>query len=187
METLLKQKLAQVARRFQNGRFAMWLIVFWSMLLATVAIAYTQGYRTQNPVTLGISLILLTSILWLSAFFLSRSSFRNERWIAHQIEARYQTLEQRLITILEKPIDESNTASLFFRRELLKETLDHAKSHDWRDAMPSAWFNQLWFVQSVLLFLFLYLSTTLILPSSTQSPLDNTLVNNSASTTVMVE
>lgn len=187
METLLKQKLAQVASRFQNGRFAMWLIVFWGMLLATVVIAYTQGYRTQNPVTLGISLILLTSILWLIAFILSRSSFRNERWIAQQIEARYQTLEQRLITILEKPIDESNTASLFFRRELLKETLDHAETHDWRDAMPSAWFNQLWFVQSVLLFLFLYLSTTLILPSSIQSPLDNTLVNNSASTTVLVE
>lgn len=187
METLLKQKLVQVARRFQSGRFAMWLVVFWVMLLAAVAVASTQGFRIHSPLVLATGLLLLTGILALVAFGLSRLSFRNEKWIAHRIEARYKSLEQRLVTILEKPIDESNTASLFFRRELLKETLDHAESHDWRDAMPSAWFNQLWFVQSVLLFLVLYLSSTLILPGANQMPLNNSLVNNPTTTSVMVE
>lgn len=187
METILKQRLSQVARRFQNGRFAIWLIIFWGVLLTFAVVAHSEGYRPQSPIYLGVGVLVLTIALTAIAFILSRLAFRDNRWLAHKIENRFVTLEQRLVTILEKPIDESNTAALYFRRELMKETLDHAEKHDWRDAMPTAWFNQLWFAQSVLLFLFLFLSCSLIVPAFKQEEANGNIASTDVSTSVIVE
>lgn len=173
METLLKQQLTQVARRFQNGRLAMWLILFWSIALTSVVVAQFQGFRSDRILVFVAATSAIVFAIAVAAFALSRFAFRNEKWIAHQIENRFSSLEQRLVTILEKPVDESHTASLFFRREILKETLVHAERHDWRDAMPTAWYNQLWFAQSVLCFLFLYSASLLV----TSSSLDRESIN----------
>ena len=187
METLLKQKISQVTRRFQNGRFAFYLLVFWAILLTLAVVAHNQGLRIQNTTIFAIAFLGTATALVAIAFFFSRLAYRNEYWIAHQIESHFQTLQQRLITLLEKPIDSANTASLFFRRQILRETLEHSQKHDWRESMPSAWFNQLWFAQSVLLFLLIMVCSNLLPANleSQQSP--NLLLSKATTTSLIVE
>jgi|JI9StandDraft_1071089.scaffolds.fasta_scaffold00321_20 hypothetical protein len=187
METLLKQQLTQVAHRFQNGRLAMWLILFWSIALTAVLVAQFQGFRSDRILIIAAAISAIVFAIAVAAFALSRFSFRNVKWIASQVENRFPSLEQRLVTILDKPIDESNTASLFFRREILKETLDHAERHDWRDAMPTAWYNQLWFAQSVLCFLFLYSASLLVSTPSSDKGTINPFGSLESNTVLTVE
>jgi hypothetical protein len=187
MESLLKQKLSQVTRRFQNGRFAFYLLVFWAILLTLAVVAHNQGMRIQNTFGFTIAFLVTTTALVSIAFFLSRLAYRNESWIANQIETHFQTLEQRLITLLEKPVDSANTASLFFRRQLLKETLDHSQKYDWRESMPSAWFNQMWFAQSVLLFILIFVCSNLLLPKTESQQSPSTLLSKTTTTSLIVE
>jgi len=187
METLLKQKISQVTRRFQNGRFAFYLLAFWAILLTLAVVAHNQGLRFENTYFLALAFLVTAGATVAIAFFLSRLSYRNESWIAHQIESHFQTLQQRLITLLEKPLDSANTASLYFRRQILRETLEHSQKHDWRESMPSAWFNQLWFAQSVLLSLLILVCSNL-LPNNIESQNSpNSLLSKATTTSLIVE
>ncbi|MEY4568220.1 MAG: hypothetical protein RLY14_3190, partial [Planctomycetota bacterium] len=147
MEKVLERQLKQVANRFRSRRFACLLILFWAALalaglcaLATTIqsgtfIAWFVGFLVSVVFTVGIS------------FAISKYSFRNNYWIAKRIESVYPTLNQRLITIVERTQQKDESPSDFFQLSLLRETLVHARAQDWRETLQLWKIRSIWFAQ----------------------------------------
>ncbi len=72
-------------------------------------------------------------VLGLGAWFVSRVGYRNRRWLAQRIEAKFPTLKQRLITAVEVSNDGT---SRYLRKSLSDETLLHAYVYDWKKSFP---------------------------------------------------
>ncbi len=169
METLLRKQIANVRRCLQNSRWALWMLCLWLSLLLVGLYVRQVNLEIANPLLIILALGIVIGLGIAIAFFISRLSYRNVQGIAKRIEARYPSLQQRLLTLLDNKEDPSSLAADYFHQNLLRETLEHASSHDWRDAAPTAWRNQIWFAQAVVFGLSLLVWTSIVIGSSNQT------------------
>ena len=65
METLLQQKLNQVANRFRSGRFAMWLLLFWTLLLVGKSLLLKPDFQFSSTFSALLAIFGIISSLFL--------------------------------------------------------------------------------------------------------------------------
>jgi hypothetical protein len=139
--------LAYVANRFRRVRFA-WLL---SGLWIALAIWILVGVSTSpNPTRLFPWLWIVSMAGAVCLWFVNRLSFRQPLQIATEIEEKFPDLKQRLLTAVEPNLKDS---SPFLRRQLIDETIQHARSNDWGNAVPSSRMLGAWCVQTLCLLL----------------------------------
>ncbi|MBM3967013.1 MAG: hypothetical protein FJ308_18405, partial [Planctomycetes bacterium] len=149
MDPQIKKALHQVANRCRSYQLAwsfaaFWIVIaiaFWFGVLPSVTQVLETPSRFWREGTL-VSLIGL--LLWLA----TRFAFRDFQRIAQRIEARFPTLEQRLLTATQVS---SSRSSHFLRRKLIEETVTHSRLYDWRELIKSKALWGAWGVQWLLL------------------------------------
>jgi len=149
MDPQVKIILNQVAKRCRSFQLAWSLAVFWLALAialwlgllpkASQVVATPQRYWSE-----GILVATIGLILWLA----SRFSYRDFYRIAQRVEARFPTLEQRLLTATQVS---SSQSSHFLRRKLIEETVTHSRVYDWRELVNAKQLWVAWGLQGVLL------------------------------------
>jgi hypothetical protein len=90
----------------------------------------------------------LVGVIGLLLGVASRLAFRDFHRIAQRIEARFPTLEQRLLTATQVSRSQS---SHFLRKKLIDETVTHSRVYDWREIVNSKRFWGVWGLQWMLL------------------------------------
>ena len=151
MEKVLERQLKLVANRFQSWRFASLLTMFWTLLALVGLFALTTTIQSGAFVLWLSGFLVSATILVGVSFAISKYSFRNHYWIAKRIEQVFPTLNQRLITIVERSQQTDKAPADFFQLSLLKETLVHARSQDWREALSMWKLRFIWLGQCLAL------------------------------------
>ena len=147
MDLQIQNSLYHVANRFRLVRMGWLLTAFWLCLAVLFLLRMQSNQATFN--WLGYAWLaspIFISILWL----VTRIGYRDPKWVASQIESRFPDLKQRLITVA-SPATESD--SKFLRKSLVRETVQHARSHDWQATVSTGRLLGVWFMQLVCLFL----------------------------------
>ncbi|MCU0721825.1 MAG: hypothetical protein MUC83_19090, partial [Pirellula sp.] len=147
MDLQIQNSLYHVANRFRLVRMGWLLAAFW-LCLAVLFLLRMQSNQASLS-WLGYAWMaspVFIAILWL----VSRIGFRDPKWVASQVESRFPDLKQRLITVA-SPATESD--SKFLRKSLVRETVQHARSHDWQATVSTGRLLGAWFIQLVCLFL----------------------------------
>jgi hypothetical protein len=131
-----------------------------------------------NVIWVGLAFFAGLSVLWTACQF----SYRDHHWIAARIEDKYPSLNQRLLTV-SQPTQPSE--SVYLRRSLIKETIQHGRVNDWKRTVSSTRMAVAWFFQFAALSLASTIaivafakpnslglnSNTSVLPSSTTEPI----------------
>lgn len=151
MDKVLERHLKQVANRFRSWRFAFLLIMFWAALALVGLYALTLSIQIGTFITWVVGFLVSVAIVVGVSFAISNYSFRNYYWIAKRIEDLYPTLNQRLITIVERMEQKDESPVDFFQLSLLRENLVHARSQDWREALSLWKLRSIWLVQGLTL------------------------------------
>ncbi|MFO0381037.1 MAG: hypothetical protein ACK506_05000 [Pirellula sp.] len=147
MDLQIQNSLYHVANRFRLVRMGWLLATFWLCLAVLFLLRIQSNQASLN--WLGYAWIaspVFIAILWL----VSRIGYRDPKWVASQVESRFPDLKQRLITVA-SPATESD--SKFLRKSLVRETVQHARSHDWQATVSTGRLLGAWFIQLVCLFL----------------------------------
>jgi len=105
---------------------------------------------SPNPTRLFPWLWIVSIAGAICLWIVNRLSYRQPLQIATQIEEKFPDLKQRLLTAVEPNLKDS---SPFLRRQLIDETIQHARSNDWGIAVPSSRMLGAWCVQTLCLLL----------------------------------
>lgn len=149
MDQFVLHLLTRVAKRFRRVRLAWLLSAAWislSIILALLAYAgVLPSLRMwlndpKNLLWVGLAFFSVLTVLWAICQF----TYRDYQWIAARIEDRYPSLKQRLITV-SQPTQEGE--SIYLRRSLIKETIQHGRVNDWQRTVSSTRMTVAWFFQ----------------------------------------
>lgn len=151
MEKVLERQLEQVANRFRSWRFAFLLFLFWAALALIGLFALSTATQNVTFTTWLVGFLVCVAITVGVSFVVSRNSFSDRYWIAKRIENVFPTLNQRLITIVERTQQKDETPADYFQLSLLRETLVHARSQDWREALSLWKLRSIWLGQCLAL------------------------------------
>ncbi|MCU0710952.1 MAG: hypothetical protein MUC43_02755 [Pirellula sp.] len=147
MDLQIQTSLYHVANRFRLVRMGWLLAAFWVCLAVLFLLRGLGNHAALS--WLGYAWLaspFIVGLLWL----LSRIGYRDTKWVATQVESHFPDLKQRLITVT-SPATESD--SRFLRKSLVRETMQHARSHDWQSTVSTGRLLGAWFVQLICLFL----------------------------------
>lgn len=147
MDLQIQTRLYHVANRFRLVRMGWLLAAFWICL---ALLFWVRGQSNETALSwLGYAWLaspLCVGLLWL----VSRVGYRDPKWVAGQVESHFPDLKQRLITVT-SPGTESD--SKFLRKSLVRETVQHARNHDWKATVSTSRLLGAWFAQLACLFL----------------------------------
>ncbi len=147
MDLQIQTRLYHVANRFRLVRMGWLLAAFWICL---ALLFWVRGQSNQTALSwLGYAWLaspLCVGLLWL----VTRVGYRDPKWVACQVESHFPDLKQRLITVT-SPATESD--SKFLRKSLVRETVQHARNHDWQTTVSTGRLLGAWFAQLACLFL----------------------------------
>lgn len=137
----VQERIGVVANRFRAMRF-WWSIAIIasvaSMLGAWLLLQARGGHLpiALAPSQLAISLIALTFAGILIAVVFVRYSYRNPRWVATQIESRFPSLQQRLLTALSQKPQADDRELGYLQRQVITDAYRHSQTHRWTEAVP---------------------------------------------------
>ncbi len=145
-EALLKC-IEPVTQRLRQVRW--WRSVTVVALLAAgtglLALLRLRGVGPDSALSSGTEMALLILVGTLGGVFAAwcfvRFSYHDTRAIASRIEAKFPTLQQRLLTALSQGSSDGNEASKplgYLQRRVIDETRDHARTHRWVETVPAA-------------------------------------------------
>ncbi len=145
MDPRLETILSAVRSRFQRHQFAWNLTILWGLAaLVLLGMRFVlEAWRVEKGLGVGLVAAVMVGTFSL-AWVLTQVRSKDIRWVAGRIEERYPNLKQRLLTA----VGMEPTGSIgFLRRNLLDETLHHARAFDWSKtvsskAMTLAWMSQ---------------------------------------------
>ncbi len=120
----------RAVRRWQLGA----IVAFTGALIGIALLSYAESHQ-RSGTELALGLLIGTGILFIIVALLARSSYRNPRQVASQIESRYPDLDQRLLTALSQTEDKQQPLG-YLQQRVFKEVRDHARSHAWGDVVP---------------------------------------------------
>lgn len=149
MDQFVLHLLTRVAKRFRRVRLAWLLSAAWISLSIIVALMAYAGVLPslrmwlndpKNLLWVGLAFFSVLTVLWSICQF----TYRDYQWIAARIEDRYPSLKQRLITVSQPTQDGE---SIYLRRSLIKETIQHGRVNDWQRTVSSTRMTIAWFFQ----------------------------------------
>lgn len=89
-----------------------------------------QGIGTFQDT--GYLLLALAAIVTVTVVLVVRTSFRDDRWVAQEIEQRFPELSQRLVTAMDlRPSSDGKFG--FLQRQVIDQTLQHASLQPWEE------------------------------------------------------
>ena len=149
MDPQIKIILNQVANRCRSYRLAWTFAAFWIALACAFWLGLLPSVDQvfDSPQLFWREAILI-GLIGLLLWFASRFAFRDFHPIAQRIEARFPTLEQRLLTATQLS---SSQSSHFLRRKLIDETVTHSRVYDWREIVSSKALLGAWVAQWLVL------------------------------------
>ncbi len=143
MSTELRRALERVAGRFRSVRlwgglalcWLAWALVGWGM----VAVLSHEGpAKGWIPASVLIGWAMSLGGTGLACARLAGRSARDPRWVARRIEARHPELGTGLLAAVEEDAaGMPGRIKGFLQAAVIREALEHARSHDWREAVPS--------------------------------------------------
>jgi len=139
--------IGNVRARLRSYRLAWSLVLFWILagVLLVQGLLPSLSGSWDNHESKTYAWVLLAGIgglLW----FASRLSHRDSYEIAKRVEAKYPSLEQRLLTTLEP---RGNTSSEYLQQKLIRENASHANRHgDWLETLPAWKLRSAWGLQT---------------------------------------
>ncbi|MFO0910850.1 MAG: DUF4175 family protein [Isosphaeraceae bacterium] len=159
MSTDLQNALDRVAWRFRRARLWSGLAVCW--LCATLVAVFLLAVFRQTPppsegawARLGL-LVGLAALAGLATALAARRSARDRRWVACRIEERHPELGTGLLAAIEE--DETNPTGPrgFLQASVIRAALNHRRSHNWEEIVPSRTLDRLRLAHGAALGLFL--------------------------------
>lgn len=123
------QRLRAVRRWQLAALVAMVAALIGIAMLRYTESSYWSGYE------LAASLLIGTIILFIVVAVIARVSFRNPRQVASQIERRFPSLDQRLLTALSQT-DADGRKLGYLQQRVVAEARNHSRSHRWIDVVP---------------------------------------------------
>ncbi len=142
----LSEQIAAVTRRFRAIRF-WWALAAITMLASLAGLAMldrvTAGQLNGAEVAIAVCVATLAGAV--AAFVWGQMSYRNPRFIATRIEARFPGLQQRLLTALSLPAESEGQGLGYLQRRVISDAYRHSSAHRWTDAVPAraAWLSRL--------------------------------------------
>ena len=137
MDYRLLRHVKPVAARFRRVRLWTTLGVTW-LVASALGLLLLWIRAQQSPITpvwgWGLGLVAAVAAGGLATWVLM--SFRDEHWIALQIEARFPTLRQRLLTAVALRPTGSDGHYDFLQQTVIQETLSHAWRNAWKTTVP---------------------------------------------------
>ena len=139
--------IGNVRARLRSYRLAWSLVLFWILAGVLLVQGLLPGLSGswEGWVSKTSSWGLLAGIgglIWLA----SRLSHRDSFEIAKRVEAKFPSLEQRLLTTLEPRRD---TSSEYLQQKLIRENASHANLHgDWLETLPAWKLRSAWGLQT---------------------------------------
>ena len=133
MNEALLERLGPVVRRMRRVRF---FRIMAAVLLLIGLVGWLMRLQVENGRVPGstlawslLGLILLSAVI---TAVVCRFSFRNARSVAKQIEAKFPTLDHRLLTALSQRDNQLG----YLQQRVVKEARDHSRSHNWAETIP---------------------------------------------------
>ncbi len=134
MNDALLDRIRPVTRRLRSVRF-------WYSLAVTAIIAGLAGWMLKRQVDAGevagsaLAMVLLGIVLGVALItaIVCRFSYRDPRVVAKQIEKRFPSLDQRLLTALSQQDNQLG----YLQQRVVKEARDHSRTHRWVEAVPA--------------------------------------------------
>ncbi|XZE32173.1 hypothetical protein SH501x_002912 [Pirellulaceae bacterium SH501] len=161
MDQQIDHYLQYVVNRFRRIRFAWLLCCLWLGLVLFMLFAWNPSQspaQSSSPLSVSLSsrnVWLFAIAFAIALWILNRWSYSNRIWTAEQIELSHPELKQRLITSVSPALPNE---SPFLRKQLANETIDHARAHDWGQAVPTSRMLSAWALQTLCLALACYVS-----------------------------
>ncbi len=148
MDPRLETLLSHVTGRVQRYRFAWNLTLFWILATLVVVGLLLNGELPKADARgawfgiFAIGAVALVATAWL----ISRRQVGDRRSIASKIESKFPSLQQRLLTAVGFPPNESLG---YLRRSLVDETIHHARANDWLQTIPTKSMFAAWLSNAV--------------------------------------
>ncbi len=169
MNRALLDRIAPVTIRLRSVRFWRIIAIFailsgaYAMVVQSVAefpsleSGGLTGWRFALSVGCGFTAAALV------AWILCRLSFRNPFQVANLIEARFPSLQQRLLTALQQQDDKLG----FLQQRVIKEARDHSHANHWSEVVPMSqlFWSRLLGILAVAFLAFVLGQITLLNPS----------------------
>ncbi|HZW34655.1 MAG TPA: hypothetical protein VFF52_28275, partial [Isosphaeraceae bacterium] len=141
MSTKLRQALEQVAQRFRRVRLWSGLALCW---LALALIGSLIAFLRSSPVLVGIppgwllvTLVSLATVAGLVCTLWALRSARDPRWVARRIEVKHPELAAELLAAVDE-VEAAPAGRLsFLQASVVREALEHRRSHDWDQTVPT--------------------------------------------------
>jgi hypothetical protein len=137
----LRRALERVARRFRRVRLWGSLAICW---LAWALVGAGLALVPDRPGLVSISGGWLVAALAVAAAatgvlcaILALRSVRDRRWVARRIEAMHPDLAAGLLAAVEEDAAAPSGPLGFLQVSVIRKVLEHRKSHDWDETVPS--------------------------------------------------
>ena len=133
MNEALLDRLGPVVRRMRRVRF---FRIMSAVLLLIGVIGWLMRLQVESGRVTGSALALsLLGLAMVSAVIVAivcSLSFRNPRAVAKHIEAKFPTLDHRLLTALSQRDDRLG----YLQQRVVKEARDHSRFNNWAETIP---------------------------------------------------
>ena len=133
MNEALQERLGPVVKRLRRVRF---FRIMALVLLVVGVVGWLLRMQVENGRISGsnvatglLAAVLIGTVL---AAIIARLSFRNLRSVAGQIEAKFPSLDHRLLTALSQHDHELG----YLQQRVVKEARDHSRFHNWAETVP---------------------------------------------------
>ena len=138
VDSRLDECLSVVGKRLRRVRFAWLLSVTWfAVALVSYYFLSRPPQQASDRFVAVLAVTLVAAFGFILAWISSRRSYRDRRWLANYIEAKYPTLQQRLLTAVQMPLPDRGRRRGFLQKRLLDDTLAHAKVNHWEQAISA--------------------------------------------------
>ena len=133
MNEALLDRLGPVVKRMRRVRF---FRIMAAVLLLIGVIGWLMRLQVESGrvsgSALALSLIGLALVSAVIAAIVCSLSFRNPRAVAKQIEAKFPTLDHRLLTALSQKDNQLG----YLQQRVVKEARDHSRFNNWAETIP---------------------------------------------------
>ena len=167
MSGKLRQALEQVARRFRRVRLWGGLAACWlTLALIGCGLAIVRSESGSGSIPTGwllASLAILGAISGLVCALLAFRSARDPRWVARRIEAKHPELAAELLAAVEEVEAAPGGRLSFLQASVVREALEHRRSHDWDETVPTWLIRVAKLAHAAALALLLVVSTSLLI------------------------